>query len=105
MGEEAKTLLADHADDVTLLFSDVELPGHTDGFALARYVAEYWLWIEIVIASGNVKPGGGTCLTKRYSSASRSMIAWFTNISGKSCRTISNPSSSSRRFSCIFQNL
>ena len=58
-GEEAKTLLADHADDVTLLFSDVEMPGDTDGFALARYVAEHWPWIEIVIASGNIKPGPG----------------------------------------------
>ena len=58
-GEEAKTLLADHARDVTLLFSDVEMPGETDGFALARYVAEHWPWIEIVIASGNVKPGLG----------------------------------------------
>ena len=58
-GEEAKTLLADHADDVTLLFSDVEMPGETDGFALAHYVADHWPWIEIVIASGNVKPGPG----------------------------------------------
>ena len=58
-GKEAKTLLADHADDVTLLFSDVEMPGDTDGFALAHYVAEHWPWIEIVIASGNVKPGPG----------------------------------------------
>jgi CheY-like chemotaxis protein len=58
-GEEAKTLLADHADDVTLLFSDVEMPGDTDGFAIAHYVAEHWPWIEIVIASGNVKPGPG----------------------------------------------
>jgi DNA-binding NtrC family response regulator len=57
--EEAKTLLTDHADDVTLLFSDLEMPGDTDGFALAHYVAEHRPWIEIVIASGNVKPGPG----------------------------------------------
>lgn len=58
-GKEAETLLADHADDVTLLFSDVEMPGDTDRFALAHYVAEHWPWSEIVIASGNVKPGPG----------------------------------------------
>ena len=58
-GEEAKTLLADHADNVRLLFSDVEMPGDTDEFALAHYVAEHWPWIEIVIASGNRKPGPG----------------------------------------------
>lgn len=103
--EEAKTLLADHADDVTLLFSDLEMPGDTDGFALAHYFAEHWPWIEIVIASGNVTPCPGTCPTKRRSSANRSTIAWFTNISGRSFRTTSNPSSSSRRFSSIFLNL
>lgn len=58
-GDEAKALLADHADNVTLLFSDVEMPGDTDGFALAHYVAGHWPWIEIVIASGNRKPGPG----------------------------------------------
>ncbi|WP_419815540.1 response regulator [Glacieibacterium sp.] len=55
-GDEAKLLLAEHAESVTLLFSDVEMPGETDGFALARYVAEHWPWIEIVIASGRIKP-------------------------------------------------
>ena len=55
-GEDAKALLAVHADNVTLLFSDVEMPGETNGFALARYVAEHWPWIEIVIASGRAEP-------------------------------------------------
>ena len=57
-GEEA-TFLGDHADNVTLLFSDVEMPSDTDGFELAHYVAKNWRWIEIVIASGNVKPCPG----------------------------------------------
>jgi CheY-like chemotaxis protein len=55
-GDEAKLLLADVASNVTLLFSDVEMPGNTDGFALARHVAREWPWIEIVIASGRVVP-------------------------------------------------
>lgn len=58
-GEEAKALLAHEADNVILLFSDVEMPGTTNGFALARYVAEHWPWIEIVIASGRVSPQDG----------------------------------------------
>ena len=58
-GEEAKTFLGDHADDVTLLFSDVAMPGHTDGFALAYYIAEHWTWIEIVMARGSMKPCPG----------------------------------------------
>ncbi len=58
-GDGAKTLLADVAETVTLLFSDVEMPGETDGFALARYVDEHWPWIEIVIASGRAMPEEG----------------------------------------------
>ena len=55
-GDEAKSLLAKYADNVVPLFSDVEMPGDTNGFVLARYVAEHWPWIEIVIASGQIKP-------------------------------------------------
>ena len=55
-GDEAKGLLHKVAESVTLLFSDVEMPGHTNGFALARYVAEHWPYIEIVVASGRMKP-------------------------------------------------
>lgn len=56
-GDDALILLANHAKSVTLLFSDVEMPGKTDGFALARHVAEHWPWIEIVIVSGHAEPG------------------------------------------------
>lgn len=58
-GDEAKALLGKLADHVTLLFSDVEMPGKTNGFALARHVAEHWPWIEIVIASGRSVPSPG----------------------------------------------
>ena len=55
-GDEAKQLLARLAGNVALLFSDVEMPGQTNGFALARYAAEHWPWIKIVIASGRITP-------------------------------------------------
>jgi hypothetical protein len=64
--------LGDHTDGVTLLFSDVATPGDTDGFALTHYVAEHRPWIEIVLASGNVKPCPGdmpnkaTCIGKPF---------------------------------------
>ena len=58
-GDEAKDVLAEHSDNIILLFSDVEMPGATNGFALARYVAERWPAIEIVIASGRVTPEAG----------------------------------------------
>jgi DNA-binding NtrC family response regulator len=53
-GDEAKALLLEHGGNVVLLFSDVDMPGGTNGFALARHVAECWPLIEIVIASGHV---------------------------------------------------
>jgi DNA-binding NtrC family response regulator len=54
--DEAIEVLSEHYESVILLFSDVEMPGERNGFALARHVDEHWPHIEIVIASGNVKP-------------------------------------------------
>jgi hypothetical protein len=67
--------MGDDADGVTLLFSDVAMPGDSDGFARTHYVAEYWPWIEIVIASGNIRPNPGdmpekaTFIPKPFSAA------------------------------------
>ncbi len=57
--DAAIVMLPEYAADITLLFSDVEMPGDTNGFALARHVAETYPWIEIVIASGRVRPETG----------------------------------------------
>ena len=58
-GDEAKALLSDRADGIVLLFSDVDMPGSTSGFDLARYVRHHWPHIAIVIASGHVLPREG----------------------------------------------
>lgn len=58
-GDEAKQILASNWENIVLLFSDVDMPGETNGFALARHVAENWPAIEIVIASGHVLPKPG----------------------------------------------
>lgn len=58
-GDGAILLLAEHAQNIILLFSDVDMPGGTNGFALARRAAEIYPWIEIVIASGRVRPQPG----------------------------------------------
>jgi DNA-binding NtrC family response regulator len=58
-GDEAKQILAAKWESIILLFSDVDMPGETNGFALARHVAEHWPAIEIVIASGHVLPKTG----------------------------------------------
>ena len=58
-GDQAILVLEQHHLDVTLLFSDVEMPGSRNGFALAREVAVKWPYIAIVIASGRLKPAEG----------------------------------------------
>ncbi len=58
-GDEATVLLAEHWESTVLLFSDVDMPGTMNGFALARHVAERWPHIEIVIASGHISPAEG----------------------------------------------
>lgn len=58
-GNEAIRVLEDRAGDIVLLFTDVEMPGEKNGFALARHAEECWPHIEIVVASGNVKPQPG----------------------------------------------
>jgi len=58
-GDAAILMLPEYAHTITLLFSDVDMPGNTNGFALARHVAENYPWIEIVIGSGRVRPEEG----------------------------------------------
>lgn len=58
-GDEAKAVLDDCGASITLLFTDVEMPGETNGFILAHYAAERWPEIEIVVASGRIEPQPG----------------------------------------------
>lgn len=58
-GDEAIGILEREAQNVILLFSDVEMPRLTNGFALAPRAAENWPWIEIIIASGRRQPDHG----------------------------------------------
>ena len=58
-GDAALEVLERHAAEVSLLFSDVEMPGTRDGFALAREVAARWPAISVVIVSGRIVPRPG----------------------------------------------
>ena len=57
-GVSALKVLERHADETTLLFSDVEMPG-MNGFELATTVSERWPDVEIVICSGRLTPRTG----------------------------------------------
>jgi CheY-like chemotaxis protein len=56
-GDRAMVLLAEHHASIVLLFTDVQMPGSRNGFAVARETAERWPDITIVVASGHVQPG------------------------------------------------
>jgi CheY-like chemotaxis protein len=56
-GDAAMVLLAEHHTSIVLLFTDVQMPGSRNGFAVARETARQWPHIAIVVASGQVQPG------------------------------------------------
>jgi CheY-like chemotaxis protein len=58
--------------DITHLFSDIDLPGGTDGLQLAEVVRQRWPQITILLTSGHMLPGtvavpeGAVFLPKPY---------------------------------------
>ena len=60
--------------DITVVFTDIQMPGSMDGLKLARAVRGRWPPIKIVATSGHVEvsetdlPEGGRFLAKPYSS-------------------------------------
>jgi len=53
--DEAITILESRSD-ISLLFSDIQMPGTMDGLKLAHAVHDRWPAIKIVLVSGHVKP-------------------------------------------------
>ncbi len=58
-GDQALIILERHHASIVLLFTDVQMPGVCDGFALAREASRCWPHISIVVASGHVHPQPG----------------------------------------------
>jgi two-component system, response regulator PdtaR len=56
--KEALTLL-ESRHDVRLVFTDVEMPGSLDGFALARIVDMRFPGIKVIVTSGRMTPCAG----------------------------------------------
>lgn len=54
--EQALRHLA-QTETITLLYTDIEMPGPIDGIDLAREVAARWPHVSIVVCSGRVSPG------------------------------------------------
>ena len=67
--DEALLLLESHGA-VSVLFTDVDMPGKIDGLELARITANRWPFIHIIVASGQTHarrmPGHGRFVPKPY---------------------------------------
>ena len=70
--DEALLMLAAHPE-IDVLFTDIRMPGSMDGLALANEVRSTYPKMQVVIASGNLRPAtdrmpkGATFLPKPYS--------------------------------------
>ena len=47
-------------DDVAVVFTDIDMPGSTDGVGLSRIVRERWPQIELLIATGKAVPAAAS---------------------------------------------
>jgi CheY-like chemotaxis protein len=56
---EAIAILERHSE-ITVVFTDIQMPGTMDGIALARYVRDRWPPTIIVVSSGKTRPDPGT---------------------------------------------
>jgi two-component sensor histidine kinase len=56
--DEAISILESRSD-ISLLFTDIQMPGSIDGLKLAHAVHERWPSIKIILVSGQVKPSDG----------------------------------------------
>jgi two-component system, response regulator PdtaR len=70
--DEALSILELRADDVRLVFTDVQMPGSMDGLRLAHTVRDRWPPVELIITSGrcligaNDLPDRGRFIPKPY---------------------------------------
>src|ERR1700724_3690920 len=53
--DEAMSILESRSD-ISLLFTDIQMPGSMDGLKLAHAVHDRWPAIKIILVSGQVKP-------------------------------------------------
>jgi DNA-binding NtrC family response regulator len=53
--DEAMRVL-DERKDISVLFSDIQMPGSMDGVSLATLVAIKWPFIKVLLTSGNITP-------------------------------------------------
>jgi CheY-like chemotaxis protein len=72
---DAAIALLEMHEEISLIFTDVDMPGSMDGLKLAHYVRGRWPPVKIIVTSGHVKvaeeslPVGALFLPKPYDPA------------------------------------
>jgi CheY-like chemotaxis protein len=54
--DAALRLLEAHAEDIHVVFTDVQMPGSLDGVALAHHVHHHWPKLHLIVTSGRPLP-------------------------------------------------
>ena len=54
--DEALGFLIEHSTDVAAVFTDIHLPGHSDGVHLAEMISRHWPHIGVIVTSGDPRP-------------------------------------------------
>ena len=73
---DAAIKLLEKHEDITVLFTDIDMPGSMDGLKLAHAVRDRWPPVTIIVASGHMKaskqdlPENGMFFSKPYPPAS-----------------------------------
>ena len=57
--DEALGFLIEHSTDVAAVFTDIHLPGHSDGVHLAEMISRHWPHIGVIVTSGDRSPDRG----------------------------------------------
>jgi CheY-like chemotaxis protein len=63
--EEALEALRGHPE-VSVIFTDINMPGAMDGLDLAKFVREKWPRIVLMVTSGRPPPGGTAEIPGRF---------------------------------------
>ena len=73
--DEALSVIKSKAEEIHVLFTDIHMPGSTNGLELAHHIRNNWPWIGVLIASGQANPSteelplGARFLRKPYDPA------------------------------------
>jgi CheY-like chemotaxis protein len=54
--DEALGVILEHPADIAAVFTDIHMPGHSDGLHLAEVITRHWPHIEVLVTSGQRKP-------------------------------------------------